>query len=158
MEQTINGHAVGSLADCGCGCGNMTNSPKSVFRPGHDQKLVSKLAYEMKVAFGSGDDVSVFRLEHQARLYSPALQGKIHNAFTKAKQNTRKAATERRKALHEIAALDDLIKAFDVVTPMTVKIGRWEYPAKLNDKGLVLRNTKRDGSGEWVRHQEAQVA
>ena len=36
----------------------------------------------------------------------------------------------------------------------TVKVGRWEYPAKMNNLGLVWRNTKRDGSGEWIRHTE----
>ena len=31
----------------------------------------------------------------------------------------------------------------------TVKIGRWTYPAR-KQGGEVSRNTKRDGSGEWV--------
>ena len=32
----------------------------------------------------------------------------------------------------------------------TVKVGRWEYPARKLDSGIIERNTKRDGSGEWV--------
>lgn len=32
----------------------------------------------------------------------------------------------------------------------TVKVGRWEYPAILNEDGSAARNTKRDGTGEWV--------
>lgn len=32
----------------------------------------------------------------------------------------------------------------------TVKVGRWEYPATQHPSGAVKRNTKRDGSGEWV--------
>lgn len=36
----------------------------------------------------------------------------------------------------------------------TIKIGRWEYPARTEQDGSgstrVLRNTKRDGSGEWT--------
>lgn len=35
-----------------------------------------------------------------------------------------------------------------VVTTGTVKIGRWAYPAIKYGTGRVLRNTKRDGSGE----------
>lgn len=34
-------------------------------------------------------------------------------------------------------------------TPLEVKIGRWIYPARRTEAGLE-RNTKRDGSGEWV--------
>lgn len=32
----------------------------------------------------------------------------------------------------------------------TVRSGRWDYPAVLHDDGTAARNTKRDGSGEWV--------
>jgi len=36
----------------------------------------------------------------------------------------------------------------------TVKVGRWDYPAKssqtVDGELYVVRNTKRDGSGEWV--------
>jgi hypothetical protein len=32
----------------------------------------------------------------------------------------------------------------------TVKSGRWVYPAVRHDDGTVARNTKRDGSGDWV--------
>lgn len=31
----------------------------------------------------------------------------------------------------------------------TVKVGRWEYPARRDESGDIERNTKRDGSGEW---------
>lgn len=31
-----------------------------------------------------------------------------------------------------------------------VKVGRWTYPARIFTDGSVERNTKRDGSGEWV--------
>lgn len=32
----------------------------------------------------------------------------------------------------------------------TIKVGRWEYPSRKYTDGSVERNTKRDGSGEWV--------
>lgn len=32
----------------------------------------------------------------------------------------------------------------------TVKMGRWEYPARYTQDGSVERNSKRDGSGTWI--------
>lgn len=32
----------------------------------------------------------------------------------------------------------------------TVKVGRWEYPTREDEDGNIQRNTKRDGSGDWV--------
>lgn len=37
-----------------------------------------------------------------------------------------------------------------LVATGTVKVGRWEYPAKVDQDGTTVRNTKRDRSGEWV--------
>lgn len=37
-----------------------------------------------------------------------------------------------------------------LVATGTVKVGRWDYPAKMDQNGIVVRNTKRDRSGEWV--------
>lgn len=34
-----------------------------------------------------------------------------------------------------------------------VKVGRWSYPARQYEDGLIVRNTKRDGSGEWVAYK-----
>lgn len=31
----------------------------------------------------------------------------------------------------------------------TVKVGRWTYPAIRKEDGTVVRNSKRDGSGDW---------
>lgn len=31
-----------------------------------------------------------------------------------------------------------------------IKVGRWTYPAVRTESGVVARNTKRDGSGDWV--------
>lgn len=38
----------------------------------------------------------------------------------------------------------------------TAKIGRWEYPVRKLGKGYV-RNTKRDGLGEWTQVEESKV-
>lgn len=34
-----------------------------------------------------------------------------------------------------------------------VKIGRWTYPTRQSTQGVQQRNTKRDGSGEWVAYE-----
>lgn len=38
----------------------------------------------------------------------------------------------------------------NVTTTGTVKVGRWTYPAEQDAQGTI-RNTKRDGTGEWVK-------
>jgi hypothetical protein len=43
-------------------------------------------------------------------------------------------------------------------TTGTIKIGRWEYPATQASDGAVLRNTKRDGSGEMVAVESDKAA
>lgn len=150
-EFLINGTPVQQLGFCACDCNKLVNGPRAIFRPGHDQKLVSRLAFEMKVAFGSGDDAAVYRLEQIAKSYSAGLQGKLHTAFTNAKRNTLAAAKIRQKAMFRVAALDDLTTALS--PDQVARIGRWTYPIRDNAEGLRERNTKRDGSGEWVALQ-----
>ena len=156
MTQTINGNDITLYEPCACDCGNLTRSPKATFIPGHDAKLVSKLAKQMYVAVRDGDTVEEFGLETRVKRFSYALQGKIHGAFRLAKIRGARVASAKREATHEAAALDDLIDALEA--PKTVKVGRWEYPAKVTFSGRLLRNTKRDGSGEWVQHQEEVAA
>jgi hypothetical protein len=42
----------------------------------------------------------------------------------------------------------------NVTTTGTVKVGRWTYPAEQDAQGTI-RNTKRDGTGEWVKADAA---
>lgn len=61
------------------------------------------------------------------------------------------AARAEREA--DIAAADE---AEDLSPVGEVKVGRWTYPAKAartaDGEVYVVRNTKRDGSGEWVAY------
>ena len=141
--KTIEGQLVKAFYDCACGCEQEVRSEKAVFLLGHDAKLVSRLANMMKIAFGSGDDAAVYGLEQKAKYFSPALQGKIAKAFANAKGNTLAKAKARQKAMNAVLF-------------QTVKVGRWEYPAKHVD-GEWFRNAKRDGTGEWIRY-EGEVA
>ena len=140
MEQTINSNEITLYEPCACECGGLTRSPKATFIPGHDAKLVSKLARRMYVAYRDGDQVAEFGLWQKARAFSPALQGKLHGAFRLAKVRGGRVRSQGRSI------------------PETVKIGRWEYPTKLSNRGQVFRNTKRDGSGEWIFHEKGKVA
>ncbi|ASZ74366.1 hypothetical protein SEA_KINGBOB_52 [Arthrobacter phage KingBob] len=65
----------------------------------------------------------------------------------------------------EVAARAEGMPEFEgkdthIYTYSTVKVGRWEYPSRTSTQGFIggdvrtvtERNTKRDGSGEWVEH------
>lgn len=110
-----------TTALCGCGCGNPVKSAKSIYVPGHDARHAGLIARE---AIATGNAQPVYAL-------SGALQAKALRMIERA---TTKAV---KPAKVEFAPADD------------VKVGRWTYPARVVDGNLV-RNTKRDGSGEWV--------
>lgn len=146
---------------CACGCGKPIGR-KSTFAMGHDARMVSLAAKSLvestdylgllggKIAVG--DDIQA-RMDAvtetiEAR-FGKALADKYHraahSAWDKAVNKTvranRPAATKRT----ETAGKGEVAVAID-----PVKIGRWTYPAMVNPDGSKVRNTKRDGSGEWV--------
>lgn len=152
MESLINGIAATLYDECECGCNNLTRSPEAKFLPGHDQRLVSRIAQDLAHARISEDYAKVtFIVGEQAQRW-PNLSDKIENAAWKLEAKLVKQAQKRSKQLH--AAVEDLDAELETTGELTVKVGRWEYPAKMNNLGLVWRNTKRDGSGEWIRHTE----
>lgn len=152
MESLINGVAATLYDECDCGCNNLTRSPEAKFLPGHDQRLVSRIAQDLAHARISEDYAKVtFIVGEQAQRW-PNLSDKIENAAWKLEAKLVKQAQKRSKQLH--AAVEDLDAELETTGELTVKVGRWEYPAKMNNLGLVWRNTKRDGSGEWIRHTE----
>lgn len=152
MESLINGIAATLYDECECGCNNLTRSPEAKFLPGHDQRLVSRIAQDLAHARISEDYAKVtFIVGEQAQRW-PNLSDKIENAAWKLEAKLVKQAQKRSKQLH--AAVEDLDAELETAGELTVKVGRWEYPAKMNNLGLVWRNTKRDGSGEWIRHTE----
>lgn len=152
MESLINGVAVTALGDCECSCGNLTRTPEAKFLPGHDQRLVSRIAQDLAHARISEDyDKVTFIVGEQAQRW-PNLSDKIENAAWKLESKLIKQAAKKSKKMN--AALAALDAELEATGELTVKVGRWDYPAKLSNAGLVMRNTKRDGSGEWVRHTE----
>ncbi|AZS08712.1 hypothetical protein SEA_LENNOX_53 [Arthrobacter phage Lennox] len=81
----------------------------------------------------------------------------------------RKAPAKATKKVAEVVAAEEAAHAeetatevpepmFEDETPVYrergfVKVGRWEYPLRENHFGKTERNTKRDGSGEWIEYE-----
>jgi hypothetical protein len=74
-------------------------------------------------------------------------------------QATRKAVTgplaDKLRAAHQRAVskpakAPKAKKSATRTANTTVRVGRWVYPGIIEDDGSVFRNSKTDGSGEWV--------
>lgn len=141
---------------CKCGCEQATENN---YCPGHDARHVSNLLGILRnghddmqnPANTTNWDDAVQELAKT--LPTQALTLKFHRAADRLadklvraaqRQNERDERHARKHAAREAAT-----------TPLEVKVGRWTYPARLTERGLLERNTKRDGSGEWVRHHDA---
>ena len=87
-----------------------------------------------------------------------AAEEAAHAAALAVEVELRRADSEAMFAAEEAAELDEDRQLTDREAPeaeRTVKVGRWEYPAIVTGYAedgteTLERNTKRDGSGEWV--------
>jgi hypothetical protein len=122
-------HTTPKGGHCLCGCGVQANAGR-IYKPGHDARHVSKL---VKATLAG----QITKAEAHKQLPSAPLSYKYDNALANADANTSKRTRKTAKA-------DPVVEATD-----PVKVGRWEYPGRKVD-GKQERNTKRDGSGEWV--------
>lgn len=113
------------LAHCNCGCGNLVRKPKSLYAPGHDARHAGLVAREV-IATGNNALLAQALPTMALQLKAAAM---VARTATKAEAKATKATVTKS------------------VEP--VKVGRWTYPA-MRKGGVILRNTKRDGSGEWV--------
>lgn len=153
---------------CACGCGRAIGR-KSTFAMGHDAKMVSLLAADLAtgnlaytnqvlgLALNTDQDIQA-NMDDAAKAVEGRFGAKLatkytnaaHSAWSKAvgKQDKAAKATEAkgRQAGKQAAPKAER----QVVQEHTVKIGRWEYPSRKWSDGAYERNTKRDGSGEWV--------
>jgi hypothetical protein len=80
-------------------------------------------------------------------LPSASLRAKAKGVALKAAQGKTKAKKTAPKAGRTQVAKDERVLG-------TVKAGRWTYPAMRSGHDVV-RNTKRDGSGEWIAAKAA---
>lgn len=113
---------------CGCGCGQEVNSK---YKQGHDARHAGEVARAAaETALAKGVDYSMDELYEV--LPSQALRIKAKNMAA------RLVAKKKRQSKRVKAEIG------------TVRHGRWDYPARKNARGEVVRNTKRDGSGTWT--------
>lgn len=113
---------VTTVRACNCGCGTPTRKTGSLYVPGHDARHAGLVAR----AIVSGDKAARIDV-----LPSTALRAKAANMVSRMTAKPAKSAKATVKSVEP------------------VKVGRWTYPA-MRKGGVILRNTKRDGSGEWV--------
>lgn len=167
--------AKSQLRKCRCECGGHV-SGKSQYKQGHDAKHVSKLVEATKgiAAETDADEFGVAVANLSQKLGSGNLQTKYLNAVARwiYKQFDTDVYKASRKEGHVWAFgfhPDDVrfavegwtdrklgevkpraTKAEPVIEDAgTVKVGRWEYPARKLD-GELQRNTRRNGEGDWI--------
>lgn len=139
-----------SSTGCLCGCKFATINPTANYRPGHDASHVSNLlgALAAKTGGFSQDDVDALGVQ----LPSPALRVKFQTAADRLADRRAKKNAPKNHGVW----LD--------VDHTVAKVGRWTYPiqewvivTKTGDQptGKFQRNTKRDGTGEWVEIENA---
>ncbi|QDH48241.1 hypothetical protein SEA_MAMAPEARL_53 [Arthrobacter phage MamaPearl] len=161
---------------CTCGCGEATSSAKTMYKPGHDARHAGNVARAMAADYndaGNADKLSALptaNLQHKAKMMAARLvskeAAKLERAASRkpsdkpakpAKKIAEVVAAEEAAHAEETAAevpepmFTDETPAYKELAP--VKVGRWEYPARQNHFGKTERNTKRDGSGEWVEYE-----
>lgn len=145
---------------------NTNPNSKATFRPGGDAGFVSYLLGGIinEIAdFGparleKGEDFKSYMLRVINEVvapelaFSPALQAKFLRAAYRILDNElerqTKADVRAAKKANKAAA-----KAEVTYAPMgghLAKKGRWTYPVAERNDGIVCRNTKVDGSGEWI--------
>lgn len=140
------------------------------YRPGGDAQHVSALVRELALdALSNNNSEDVYKIEPGteikvdpemaeaalALLPSQALQNKlrwaIRNIETGQSRVLRRVAAEYgykfTRANHRGTTPAGDVKGY---AETTIKQGRWEYPARKYTDGSIERNTKRDGTGEWV--------
>lgn len=129
--------------NCRCGCGEPTIGKKAEYRPGHDARHAGVIGRALAETQDSKARANLLN-----RLPSEALKAKAQAAFERAL-----AKADRKKAGLGTGRLNKAVKsAKGKGIKGTVKVGRWEYPAEQHGAGdgKMVRNSKRDGSGEWV--------
>lgn len=112
-----------------CRCG-CGEPVNGLYLPGHDARHVGRVGRML----AANERDMLTRREYD--LMSPALQAKVLRMIENRYPGASKPAPQTG----------------------TVKVGRWEYPARTLENGTVERNTQRDGEGEWIKvHPSAFV-
>lgn len=149
---------------------NTNPNSKATFRPGGDAAYVSYLLGGIineiadfstdRLTAGEDFEGYIRRITSDVvspeLAFSPALRAKFDRAAERILQNELDRQTRADIRAAKKAAKASKGEAVITTTEIApVKVGRWEYPAREvrisdSDQVNVERNTKRDGSGEWV--------
>lgn len=145
---------------CRCGCKARTQNSSSVYLPGHDARHAGQVARAAAARViettPTGRPLTFAVIDDEDMLdgLSPALKAK---ATAHIQRLLEKAANKSEKAARVAAQAEGIVQAHKSAQKVgSVKIGRWTYPVR-NAAGLAQRNTKRDGSGEWVAVEPSQI-
>lgn len=122
---------------CGCGCGQPVGR-KATYRPGHDARHAGQVARAAVESFRAGEGTLLAGIKG---LPSDALRVK---ALVMAQGIIAKGESKKTGQATPVNPAQEMTGA--------AKVGRWTYPARMTLAGKAQRNTKRDGSGEWVAH------
>ncbi|MGY4541726.1 hypothetical protein ACVWY0_001639 [Arthrobacter sp. UYNi723] len=122
-----------ATVQCTCGCGEATQSAKSLYRPGHDARHAGLVARDLVASRQEGYE----RQYSEEDLGSDALRAK---AVKMAERLTAKAQAQADRAA---------AKGSKWTEAEPVKRGRWIYPTRTNGKVTQI-NDRRDGSGNWT--------
>lgn len=129
---------------CICGCSQIITS-KATYKPGHDAAHVSFL---LQGLLNEEAD------QGRAAVTTALIRGEAKNLPSEALQAKFLRAAERLFAAKAPKAPKAKREVVEILDSGTVKVGRWEYPAReikySDDTSLVQRNEKRDGSGVWI--------
>lgn len=164
---------------CNCGCGEATSSAKTQYKPGHDARhvgIVARLVAPNNLPADESnallDSLGSEKLKTKALMMAHRLREKAAAKAPKAdaqpvaQGQKRGAGARNQKAIAAKVAQEEAAHAATQAVPTPewddtdpgdlgdsidpVRVGRWTYPARLIGTDRVERNTKRDGSGEWV--------
>lgn len=153
------------IATCACGCLAAVRDQR-MFVQGHDQRLRGILTRAhlagVEVTRMVGSAITSSAMDYARQLDVERTGGKswAGGLATAGAQLAEKAATRAAREVEKNApaieaAVTDAVDVIVSVEPTgyqagTVKVGRWVYPARNWDGGVLERNEKRDGSGAWV--------
>ena len=175
-NQTSTAKAV-TTRHCTCGCGQATSSSKTMYKPGHDARHAGQVARRIVEKHLSGDAAQAelkalptANLQHKAGAMVSRLLAKLESkavaelakkdkpSKAKSEKADKKAAAKLAEKVAQEEEAHAEAEAAAVPEPMweetyPVKIGRWTYPTRQSTSGVQERNTKRDGSGEWVPYE-----
>lgn len=145
---------------------NQNPNSKATFRPGGDAMYVSYLLggiiNEMADERQGDQDFETYHrgvVDGQAANlgFSDGLRVKFLNAGHRivGKEIERRTKADVKAAKKSAKAQKSTKRELiEVIETGTVKVGRWEYPARelrfSDDIHTVQRNKNRDGSGEWI--------